>query len=157
MYGPVNWQTCYAAADRNNSLKIPPGCTQDGVPPFTGCMTFSREIPQDWNLPTFDDSNWENSIEYDDSLTFLYGLRPTGCEVPNTVISSQLDPNGGNMTCPEWVDWDTSRFIWREDLALDNTIHCRYTVRVATGGVPVLASLSLTSIILLALLSNLII
>ena len=157
LYGPVNWQTCYAAADRNNSLKIPPGCIQDGVPPLTGCVTFSREVPQDWNLPTFDDSNWENSIEYDDSLTFLYGLRPTGCEVPNTLVSSQLDPNGDNMTCPEWVDWGTSRFIWREDLALDNTIHCRYTVKAATGGTVAHVSLSLTLIILLALLSNMII
>ena len=156
LYGPVNWQTCYATDDRNGSVKVLPLCNQPGVPPFTGCRTYSREVPQDWNLPAFDDSNWENSIEYDETMT-IWGLRPAGCEVPNTVVSSQLDPNGDNMTCPEWVDWDTSRFIWREDLALDNTIHCRYTVRVVTGGVPVLASLSLTSIILLALLSNLII
>ena len=114
-------------------------------------------MPQDWNLPTFDDSNWENCIEFDDSLTFLYGLCPTGYEIPNTLVSSELDPNGDNMTCPEWVDWGASRFIWREDLALDNTIHCRYTVRAPTGGAVVHTSLSLTLIILLALLSNMII
>ena len=148
-YGPVNWQTCYAAADRNNSLKLLPLCNQEGVPPFTGCYTFSREVAEDWNLPTFDDSNWENAIEWNDSIVG-WGLRPTGCEEPNTYISS----DGNNLTCPEWIDWGSSRFIWREDLALDNTIHCRYTVRAARGGTAVLASLSMTSIVLLAILGN---
>ena len=152
LYGPVNWQTCYATDDRNGSSKVLPSCIEPGVLPFTGCRTFSREVPQDWNLPTFDDSNWENSIEFDETMT-IWGLRPDGCEVPNTLVSSELDPNGDNMTCPEWVNWGTSRFIWREDLALDNTIHCRYTVKVATGGTSVIASLSTTLVLLLALLS----
>ena len=155
LYGPVNWQTCYATDDRNGSVKVLPLCNQQDVPPFTGCRTYSREVPQDWNLPTFDDSNWESSIEFDETMT-IWGLRPAGCEVPNTVVSSELDPNGDNMTCPEWVDWGTSRFIWREDLALDNTIHCRYTVKVATGGASVLASLSTTAILLITFSCNMI-
>ena len=152
-YGPVNWQTCYAAADRNNSLKVLPLCNQPGVPAFTGCYTYSREVAEDWNLPTFDDSNWENAIEWNDTMT-IWGLRPAGCEVRNTYISSDVDPNGDNLTCPEWIDWGSSRFIWREDLALDNTIHCRYTVRTARGGAAILVSLSITSILLLAILGN---
>lgn len=151
-YGPVNWQSCYAAADRNNTIKVLPFCNQDGVPPFTGCFAFSREVAQDWNLPTFDDSNWENAIEWNDNMVG-WGLRPTGCDVPNTYISSDVDSNGDNLTCPEWIYWGTSRFIWREDLALDNTIHCRYTVRAARGAA-MLPSLNIALIILLALLGS---
>ena len=162
-YGPVNWQSCYAADERNGSIKVLPLCNQDGVPPFTGCYTFSRTVAQDWNLPTFDDSNWENAIEWNETST-IYGLRPTGCEMSNTYISSQTDVNGDNMTCPEWVNWGTSRFIWREDLALDNTIHCRYTVRVASVGqedqqecnsssINILSA-SITFVVLSAFLSN---
>ena len=155
LYGPVNWQTCYATDDRNNSIKVLPLCIQDGVPPFTGCYTFSREVAEDWNLPTFDDSNWENAIEWNATMT-IWGLRPAGCEVPNTYISSEIDVNGDNLTCPEWIDWGSSRFIWREDLALDNTIHCRYTARAARGGAAMFASLSITLIALLSVLSNMI-
>ena len=153
LYGPVNWQTCYAAADRNNSLKVLPLCKQEDVPPFTRCYTFSREVAEDWNLPTFDDSNWENAIEWNDSRVG-WGLPPTGCEEPSTYISSETDPNGDNLTCPEWIDWGSSRFIWREDLALDNTVHCRYTVRAARGGAAMFVSLSMTLIILLSVLSG---
>ena len=153
LYGPVNWQTCYAAVDdRNGSVKVLPLCNQEGVPPFTGCYTRSRDVPEDWNLPTFDDSNWENAIEHNETAT-IWGLRPTGCNVPNTYISSDVDTNLDNLTCPEWIDWGSSRFIWREDLALDNTIHCRYTVKVARGRAAILASLHVTLMILLALLS----
>ena len=162
-YGPVNWQSCYAADERNGSIKVLPFCNQDGVPPFTGCYTFSRDVAQDWNLPTFDDSNWEYAIEWNETST-IYGLPPAGCEVPNTYISSQTDPNGDNMTCPKWVGWGTARFIWREDLALDNTIHCRYTVRAASVGQEDqqecnsssinMSSVSITFVIILAFLSN---
>lgn len=40
LYGPVNWQACYAADGRNGTLKVLPFCNQPGMSPFVGCKTF---------------------------------------------------------------------------------------------------------------------
>ena len=138
-YGPVNWQACYAAADRNNTLKVLPFCKQGGVPPLEGCFTRTREVPEGWNAVDFDDSNWEYAIEYSDEFTG-WGLRPRGCDDPATYISPDLDPDGNNLTCPSQLNWGESKFIWRDDLDLDNTVHCRYTVMAEGGAMPITTS-----------------
>ena len=78
-------------------------------------------------MADFDDSRWDYALEYEDEVVG-WGLRPPGCDVPGTTVSSETDPNGNPIICPEFFDWGDSKFIWRPDLDLDNTILCRYTL-----------------------------
>ncbi len=131
-YGPVNWQECYAVDDRDPALKVLPGCMQESTPPLDGCWSRLREVPEGWSSPDFDDSHWEYAVEWNESYVG-WGARPPGCEDPNNTVSTQVDPEGVNLTCPENLDWGAfgpeAQFIWRDDLHLDNRILCRYTLR----------------------------
>ena len=135
-YGPVNWQSCYAAVDRNSTLKLQPLCRQNSTPPLEGCHTRILNTPANWTAPGFDDSHWEYALEYEDSQAG-FGVPPPGCSDPNTVISTEQDPSRVNLTCQANVNWaaygSRARFIWREDLHLDNTLLCRYTLARGVG------------------------
>ncbi len=143
LYGPVNWQACYAADDRDNTLKVLPACKQETTPPLEGCYTRTQEIPADWNTLDFDDSNWEFALEWDDDYVG-WGLPPTGCDNSSVYISPDTDPSGNPLTCPRQLNWGASKFIWRDDLDLDNAIHCRYIYNEEldddNGAIPIAAS-----------------
>ncbi len=128
-YGPVNWQECYATDPRDPALKTIPGCIQSD--PLEGCWSRLRDVPEGWSSPDFDDSNWEFAVEWNESYVG-WGQRPPGCEDPSNTVSTQTDPDGVNLTCPENLDWGAfgpeAQFIWRDDLQLDNRILCRYTL-----------------------------
>ena len=103
------------------------------------------EVPDNWNTVDFDDSAWEYALEWDEEVVG-WSLRPTGCSDPNTYISPDVDPDGNNLICPSQLDWGEAEFIWRDDLVLDNTIHCRYTVKAEGGAVPTTATTLIFSI-----------
>lgn len=125
-YGPVNWKQCYGAQTvRDQSLQLLPECMFNTTPPLVGCVSRVTERPEGWIMAGFDDSRWDFALEYEDEMVG-WGLRPPGCEVPGTTVSSELDPSGEPIICPEFFNWGDSKFIWRPDLDLDNTILCRY-------------------------------
>lgn len=131
LYGPVNWQECYASDPRDAATKLLPLCKAREVTPLEGCYTRSREVPTDWKTLNFDASGWEYAIEYGDDIVG-WGLPPTNCNDPTVYVSTDRDANGNPLTCPRQVDWSfygDSKFIWRDDLLLDNIIHCRYVYR----------------------------
>lgn len=149
-YGPVNWLDCYGAIDRNGTLKLQPLCRMDSTPPVEGCSSRILVTPANWTAPGFDDSRWQYAQEYEDSQAG-FGVPPEGCSNPNTVISPTLDPNGTNLTCQANINWGAygqrARFIWREDLHLDNTLLCRYTLTRGVGS----TNKASTSILVLSL------
>lgn len=144
-YGPTNWRTCFAGQMvRNQSLQLVPECLMESTPPLIGCISRVTPKPEGWVALGFDDSRWEYALEYEEE-TAGYGLPPANCSTNGTIISGEPDVNGDPVTCPQNLDWGDARFIWRSDLALDNTILCRYTVNSGAAGVPVIfASVSLT-------------
>lgn len=146
-YGPVNWRECFGAQMvRNQSLQLAPNCFADGTPPLVGCTSRVTPKPDGWTGVDFDDSRWEYALEYPDEEVG-WKVRPPGCTEPGTIVSSELDPEGNPYLCPEYQDWGASKFIWRPDLNLDNTILCRYTLRLEDSSA-VLPTASLFSIIL---------
>ena len=158
-YGPVNWNQCYALDDRNTTLKGFPGCTLDSTPPFDSCWSRVRDVPEAWAAPDFDDTHWENAIEWDEDYVG-WGLRPPGCDDPNNVnyVSTQTDPDGVNLTCPEYLNWAAfgaeAQFIWRDDLHLDNRILCRYTLKqsAAKSSVSTIGGLAMLTLITIVIL-----
>ena len=142
-YGPVNWKECFAAEERAGALKVFPAClfsvlVGDG---FEGCFSRLSPIPEGWADPDFDESGWEYATVWNDTYVrpFVWPVLPIGCSDPGTVISSQADDNGVNLTCPNNLDWGTSEFIWRPDIDLDNRILCRYTLK-QSGALAMMAS-----------------
>lgn len=129
-YGPVNWKECFGAQMvRNQSLQLHTACLQNSTPPLVGCMSRFTAMPSGWINSNFDDSHWEYALEYDVAAVG-YGKPPTGCTVPGTTISADTDVNGVNATCPQNLNWGEAKFIWRPDLDLDNTVLCRYILRL---------------------------
>ena len=133
-YGPVNWRPCYALLDIDSSLKVFPGCAMNSSPVLDDCFTRILDIPEGWSTSDFDDSNWQYAVEWDESYVGWLGP-PAGCEAPGTYVSTELDPSGENMTCGQNINWSAygneGKFIWREDLQLDNHVLCRYTISSA--------------------------
>ena len=154
-YGPVNWLNCYGAIDRNGTLKLQPLCRQDSTPPVEGCTSRVLNTPANWTAPDFDDSRWQYAQEYEDSQAG-FGVPPTGCTDPSTVVSPDVDPQGVNLTCQANVNWSAygrrARFIWREDLWLDNTLLCRYTLKRAVGSNKASAMTESSLVMLLAVI-----
>lgn len=129
-YGPVNWKECFAAQTvRDQSLQLLPNCSFNSTPPLVGCTVRETSRPDGWATPRFDDSRWEYALEYSVEEAG-FGPLPTGCEDPNTYISSDMDDNGMNITCQNNVNWGASKFIWRPDIDLDNHVLCRYTLKL---------------------------
>lgn len=160
-YGPVNWKSCFAAADRDPALKVLPAClfnvsADDGL--NTGCFSRTTPIPDGWAGVDFDESSWEYATEWDDDYVrpFVWPAFPAGCTDPDTIISPQLDPNGDNITCPSNLNWGDSKFIWRPDIDLDNRILCRYTISSSSSGgsPPLLTALSTVGVILSAIITH---
>ena len=132
-YGPVNWKECVAGQTvRDQSVQLLTACKQNSTPPLVGCMSRLTPKPEGWTTVGFDDSRWDYAMEFDDAQVG-WGLRPFGCET-GAVISTEIDPSGENVTCPENVDWGESKFIWRPDLDLENRILCRYVVKLEDSG-----------------------
>ncbi len=61
-------------------------------------------IPANWFAPDFDDSGWSNATEYADS---------------------RVGPDGDYSS----YDFSGAKFIWTDDLDLDNTVIFRYTAK----------------------------
>ncbi len=62
-----------------------------------------RELPKGWEQPGFDDSAWANAVEFS-----VQQIRP--------------------RTNYQDYDFEGAKFIWTEDLELDNTILFRYRI-----------------------------
>lgn len=154
-YGPVNWKECYATDNRSSELKLHPACRNSTNPPFVGCVTRVTTIPANWASPSFDDSHWDFAIEWDEA-SINYGLPPAGCTDPSTYISSDVDTNGVNLTCPNNLNWSAfgapAKFIWREDLDLDNRVLCRFTLRQSSTSSPAATTIVVGMTALLAVL-----
>ena len=71
--------------------------------------TVHIEIPKNWYAVDFDDSNWPNAKEFSEET-----VRPKGPFYEN--------------------DFKGAKFIWSDDLELDNTILFRYTVKAPPDG-----------------------
>ena len=111
-YGPTNWKACFAGQTvRDQSLQLLPGCMENSTPQIEGCVSRITPRPEVWNEIGFDDSCWEFAFEYTEAQTG-YGLLPAGCETPEALVSSDVDPNGDPITCQNNVDWGNSEFIW---------------------------------------------
>ena len=110
-YGPVNWKACVAAQMiRNQSLQLLPACKKDSTPPLEGCISRITPIPQNWTRLDFDDSRWDFALEYTDEEV-KWGLPPTNCTIPGTIVSPDRDPQGNPITCPQNLNWGDSKFI----------------------------------------------
>ena len=141
-YGPENWKTCFGAQRvRNQTLQLLPACKASSTPQLVGCQSQITPRPDGWNQTGFDDSRWDYALEYTDQQVG-WGLRPANCTIPSNTISSEVDPNGDPITCPENLNWGDSKFIWRKSLDLDNIILCRFTIR-SSGVIPTLSVLVL--------------
>ena len=105
--------------------------------------------------PSFDDSHWDFAIEWNEA-SINYGLPPAGCTDPSTYISSDVDTNGVNLTCPNNLNWSAfgapAKFIWREDLDLDNRVLCRFTLRQSSTSSPAATTVVVGMTALLAVL-----
>ena len=71
--------------------------------------TVHIEIPKNWHAPDFDDSKWSNAKEYSEEI-----VRPKKPFYEH--------------------DFKGAKFIWSDDLELDNTILLRYTVKAPPNG-----------------------
>ena len=151
-FGPVNWKDCFAnQMVRNQSTNFIPQCKADENPMLEGCYARQREVPSGWTNPGFDDSHWEYATEFDEAFTG-YGLPPPGCTVPGAYVSTDLDPNGDPIICPQNLDWGESSFIWRPALNLDNHILCRYTLQLGSSADAVMCSFAVLLVAVLAAL-----
>ena len=149
-YGPSNWKECFGGQTvRNQSLQLPPDCRADSTPPLVGCVSRITPTPLHWTQVGFDDSRWPYALEYTVEEVG-WGVPPPNCTDPENFVSSEVDPVYGEpLTCQGNLDWSDSKFIWRESLELDNTLLCRYTMRLqSTGVTPIVTAFTvvLTSI-----------
>jgi hypothetical protein len=81
-----------------------PTCEKDPQPLQT-CRWSSLPEPAGWRAPGFDDSAWPSAKLF---------------------TAAEVGPKDGYTT----VAWESAaRFIWSEDLRVDNTVLCRVTVR----------------------------
>ncbi len=72
--------------------------------PNTECQSLITTEPSNWMSADFDDSTWESAVEYD----------------PRVVRPKRDYRN---------INWDSSaKFIWTDDLEVDNVILCRFTL-----------------------------
>lgn len=151
-YGPVNWKECFGAQMvRNQSLQLHPFCLQNSTPPLIGCTSRITPIPSGWINLDFDDSRWDYALEYSED-TVGYGLPPIGCREPGAIIGNETDSNGVPATCPQNIDWGEAKFIWRPDRDLDNTILCRYTLKLESSATIIsVTSFFLVTIVVLVL------
>jgi hypothetical protein len=158
LYGPLNWKNCFGAQMvRDQSDQLVPACLNASVPPLEGCITRLIPKPNGWEMPEFDESHWAYAIEWPENFTNYYGLPPTGCTNPSTIISTDVDSNGVNLTCPANLNWGAAKLIWGSDIDLDNHLLCRYTVRVATGSAVVAANIISIMIIAISIAASVII
>ena len=152
-YGPENWKECFGGQIvRNQSLQLLTACKADSTPQLVGCEAEIIPKPSGWTSLGFDDTHWEFAREFTDARVG-WGLPPANCEIPGTTISSEVDPNGDPITCPQNLDWGESSFIWRPSLDLDNTILCRYTVRLEASGAGCLTASTFVNMAVVCLLS----
>ena len=72
-----------------------------------------------------------------------FGRLPAGCG-NGSLESSEVDTNGDPLICQNNVDWSAfgdARFIWGDDLDLDNRLLCRYTTPSSTSAPVAMAML----------------
>lgn len=80
-----------------------PSCERDANPSTT-CESLSTDTPADWSDANFDDSEWPYAVEHS---------------------SAAVRPHGGYRD----IDWHAdAKLIWTDDLEIDNTILCRFTL-----------------------------
>ena len=117
-------------------------------------MSRITPIPKNWTQLDFDDSRWDYALEYTDEEV-KWGLPPANCTVPGNIISSETDPQGNPITCPQNLDWGNSKFIWGTNLDLENWLLCRYTVKLESGAYLLKSSIAvvlLASLVILMLI-----
>lgn len=82
------------------------GCERSNDP-NAECQSLITSEPSGWMSADFDDSAWESAVEYD----------------PNAVRPKRDYRN---------ISWESSaKFIWGDDLEVDNVILCRFTLEDA--------------------------
>jgi hypothetical protein len=80
-----------------------PTCEKD-TQPLQTCRWFSAPEPAGWRAPGFDDSGWPNAKLF---------------------TAAEVGPKDGYTT----IAWDAAaKFVWSDDLRIDNTVVCRVTV-----------------------------
>ncbi len=77
-----------------------PSCASD----ISTCQANILPEPEGWTEPAFDDSDWQNAIEHS---------------------AQQVRPHGGYSNY-SWLP--EAKLIWGEDLEIDNTLLCRFTL-----------------------------
>lgn len=72
--------------------------------PLLDCQAETGDIPQDWQQPGFDDSEWPFAVSHS---------------------SNDVRPHGGYRS----INWHANvELIWTDDIELDNTLLCRTVI-----------------------------
>lgn len=85
---------------------IDPNCANEQNPQEgqSQCRAIISETPNNWTLPSFDDSDWDFASEF---------------------TATTVRPKGGYLD----VDWNpNAKLIWSKDLELDNIVLCRTVI-----------------------------
>ena len=106
---------------------------------FDACRIQNTTEPDGWKYLGYDDSKWNNAVEYSDDeadwgLTPSYDSATRQCSTRTSPVTGKdwnppyllLDED--ECLDPREQDWGSSVFIWQGDLEKDNTILCRIEV-----------------------------
>lgn len=141
---------CYVISTGPTTESQNDGCDKDN---FSKCKVDTFPEPSGWTSVGFDDSTWDNAVEFTDDYTG-WGRTPTYssgqcCCMTDPVTGEYKDPDElplGEDEClaPKFLDWGEATFIWTSDLYKDNEVLCR--LEVSKGSAAALPSPSLTSL-----------
>ncbi len=125
---------CYVTSTGPTTESQNDGCDKDN---FSKCKVDTFAEPTGWTDVGFDDSNWDNAVEFTDDYTG-WGRTPTYssgqcCCMTDPVSGEYKDPDylqldEDECLAPKFLDWGMATFMWSSDLYKDNEVLCRLEV-----------------------------
>jgi hypothetical protein len=116
-----NWkaQTFYTApikdlscVEERGNIRYSTNCDDSGGQDGTAFFALHWEIPANWTMPDFDDTNWPNATTFS-----------------NQTIGVDNKPSYTNFTDIFDDPTNDASFIWSSNVVLDNEVLVRYTIK----------------------------
>ena len=127
---------CFLTSSGPTTASQAKGCSESN---YGACEVATYAEPAGWTEAGFDDSMWQNAVEYTDAYTG-WGRTPTYdektgecCCMTDPVTGEETSPaymklDADNCVAPKFLDWGEASFIWTSDLYKDNEVLCRLEV-----------------------------
>lgn len=106
---PLNERSCLVVDGQNRDSSA---CSQEGVDDASGYSAAHWAIPDDWMMPSFDDSIWPNASTF-----------------TNDVVGIKNKPAFTNFVAVFDDQEADAEFIWSSNLVLDNLVLLRTSIK----------------------------